>query len=555
MIDLYLRLNFIEEKHNKMKLKFSLKLSLLVFFAVAHGFSAAYSSTAISPLGMDTEENTKVLAGMKYIAKQYKKRCDDFNAKPVETSAGSLQTERIIDLLSNPEKVSRQEASEEQKREIAQSVMATIFVHGGLKKLTPNNLKEGDTFYRHFRALELIEDLSVESRTYLKADYLKDDIESFSTFLSSKWEIYRDLETYSSITKDMFSRWFNAALKEHRGGFVKLAEIAEQKIQKATTEQLRQDKIKATAEEAKQRLIELAVEEGRLRLLESAKKEGFSTPDKATKPQTSNGDDAYTDHKKHNPLETPSKRPKATERKPAFGDGSVLDAIIDAEKVSFTYSHVAYEEDANFKSFGKTSADFKQLIESADMGKLAEIYQQMNEQDESYEIASEAKEITRAQLITAFTDYCLGSGQLVLASVLLQETPICIWMHKSGQCVLANIYLNGNILSDFTQINLIKARIKSLDERLVYLYHTTDDFYDSLIIKKKDVAKSSTMSVVATQSSFLSATVSSYLSTYWSTNWFNPASWSNRTRLSIAGGVSITSIALFKFLPRLLKKS
>lgn len=473
MIDLYLRLKFIEEKHNKMKLKFSLKLSLLVFFAVAHGFSAAYSSTAISPSGMDTEENTKVLAGMKYIAKQYKKRCDDFNAKPVETSAGSLQTERIIDLLSNPEKVSRQEASEEQKREIAQSVMATIFVHGGLKKLTPNNLKEGDTFYRHFRALELIEDLSFALNGSLKNHdgcTVLDDV-----FLSTNWENYRDLEAYSSITKDMFKLWFNAALKEHHGGFVKLAEIAEIEIRKTEGE--------------KQRVQE---EAGALEALRGL----------ARSSTDATGGDNHLATPKRKLFEgsefvpTPNMKSKAKAKTISNVVNNPLNAVDNGKE--FQFNHIkSVDEIAVYEVLGMTKCAFDVTLknvalksEDRSLVELAEICKR------DLFGSLDGSALTSDQLIDIIDEigkYYISSGHILFLSKIFSDLPICIWEHKDDSCILTNIYFNGAnishdsaILNDTNLFDSIRKRIGQSNERHVHLHRTADDSYYLLELVQKE---------------------------------------------------------------------
>jgi hypothetical protein len=146
-------------------------------------------------------ENTRVLAGIQHITQQDTTRCAGFNADPVKTMEKSLQTDNIINLLSNKTKVSAKEASEQQKQVIATSVMGTIIVHG-VKKLTRHGLSEGNANFRHFRALELIEDLSFALNVNLID---QDGVKVVDQrWLSDNWTKYSDLETYSKINQGMF---------------------------------------------------------------------------------------------------------------------------------------------------------------------------------------------------------------------------------------------------------------------------------------------------------------------------------------------------------------
>ena len=97
-----------------------------------------------------------------------------------------------------------------------------------------------------------------------------------------------------------------------------------------------------------------------------------------------------------------------------------------------------------------------------------------------------------------------------MASKLLAETPIFIWKEKNGACILESVYSNGEILSEISQIRAIQVRINNLDKSLVHLYHTEDDYYDSLqliIEKKKENAALSSNSAVVRSSYFSNPTV------------------------------------------------
>ena len=516
-----------------------------MFLAATFCFPATYSSAATLSSVVDATENAKVLAGIQYITGQHAKRCGDFNTDPVTISKDSVETGNIIQLLSNPTRVSKQEADEDQKRVIATSVMATVFVHGGTKRLNRNRLEESHRLYRHFRALELIEDLSVESSNHLKADYLKDNVESLNTFLSSNWETYRDLETYSKITKELFALWFNEALEKHHDGFVKLVAIAEVKKQQLITEQVRQDKIKAAAEEEKQRLIKLEAEDAARKakekqeaaeLAERLEQETIKAAAKAPEsPQSATGSNAdetggnahfATPKKKLNSnpeIQTLSKRLKAAaERTAQHENAHPLNASIDGVNFEFSYFKVSDDlNDTNYLGLGMTRSDFEARISSAKKEEIADIYQEMIASEiegdaEGSGVTTKGASVTEAQIIEAFANYYLGSGQLVLASKLLAETSICIWKEKNGACMLESVYSNGEILSEINLLSSMQKRIKKMDAGLVHLYHTADDFYDSLqlIIEKKkaNVALSSNSAVVRT-SYFSNPTVQLRLAT------------------------------------------
>ncbi len=538
-----------------MKLKFSLKLSLFVILAATHCFSvthsATYSAASVSSSGIDLAENAKVLVGMQYITGQHTKRCGDFNEKPIETSAKSAQTDNIIQVLSNPAKVSAQKADETQTRVIATSIMTTIFVHNGAKKLTRNNLKETDIHYRHFRATELIEDLSVLLNGNLEANGYKALDEAV---LTSNWSTYSDLETYSKITKELFALWFNEALREHRGGFVKLiaiaeikkqAEIAEQKIKDAIAEQLRQDKIKAAAaaEEAKQKLRLLKLEEETARKAEEkrqadelrAKEEQAAEAARLLKLKEEKrrqaeivgsprgpinmrtimhggNDGSQTPQnlfkRKGRDAQTPSTRVKArvNRENAPHENGGTLDALIGGKKLEFQYFRISDDlNDKNYLGLGMTRTDFESRIKSARIEDVADIYREMLESEkesateDSKDSEMETKAaVTEAKIMEAFANYYLGSGQLELASKLLTETSICIWEHKNENCVLKHIYSDGKILSDGVQISSIEAKIRNLDTSLIHLYLTTDNFYDSLQLANVSTSSSSNLAVART---------------------------------------------------------
>lgn len=550
-----------------MKLKFSLKLSLLVLLAATFCFQATYSSAATLSSVVDVSENAKVLAGIQYIAGQHAKRCGDFNTDPVTTSANSVETDSIIELLSNPARVSKQEAHEDQKRVIATSVMATVFVHDGTKKLNRNHLEESHHLYRHFRALELIEDLSVVLNENLKDHDRLTVLDD--RFLSSNWAAYRDLETYSKITKELFVVWFDEALGNHRDGFLRLVTkaevkkqklITEQKIQGAIAEQLRQDKIKAAAEEEKRRkvieLAELAEEEKRQNEARIAKEEQATAEKKmvdqvaeklrqdkeeealdalrgatGSNADETGGNDHFATPKKKlnfNPeIQTPSKRLKAAaERTAPYENEHTLNASIDSMNFEFRYFKVSDDlNDTNYLGLGMTRSDFEARIISAGKEDFVDIYQEMIASEdagvvEGLEAATKGASVTEAQIIEAFANYYLGSGQLVLASKLLAETPICIWKEKNGACILESVYSSGEILSE---ISFVQENIKKMKASLVHLYHTEDDYYDSLqliIEKKKENAALSSNSAVVRTSYFSNPTV----------------------QLRLAGGVGVTTL-------------
>lgn len=556
-----------------MKLKFSLKLSLLVLLAATFCFPATYSSAATLSSVVDATENAKVLAGIQYIAGQHAKRCGDFNTDPETTSANSVETDNIIQLLSNPARVSKQEACEDQKRVIATSVMATVFVHGGTKKLNRNHLDESHHLYRHFRALELIEDLSVVLNENLKDHDRLTVLDD--RFLSSNWAAYRDLETYSQITKELFALWFNEALKEHHDGFLRLVVISEFKKQEliaekggqdVIAEQVRQDKIKAAAEEEKrQKLIELAElaeeekrqneaheqEDARIAKEEQATAEKKMVDQVAEKlrqdkeeealdalrgatgssaDETGGNDHFATPKKKLNfnpEIQTPSKRLKAAaERTAPYENEHTLNASIGGMNFEFRYFKVSDDlNDTNYLGLGMTRSDFEARISSAEKEGFIDIYQEMIASEDAgavgdLEVTTKGDSVTEAQIMEAFANYYLGSGQLVLASKLLAETPICIWKEKNGACILESVYSNGEILSE---ISSVQENIKKMKASLVHLYHTEDDYYDSLqliIEKKKENAALSSNSAVVRTSYFSNPTV----------------------QLRLAGGVGVTTL-------------
>jgi hypothetical protein len=251
-----------------MKLKFYLKTALFTFCTAMQCFASVNTAVDADRAPLDAE-NTRVLAGIQYITQQDTTRCAGFNADPVKTMEKSPQTDNIINLLSNKTKVSAKEASEQQKQVIATSVMGTIIVHG-VKKLTRHGLSEGNANFRHFRALELIEDLSFElNRNLIDQDGVK---VVDQRWLSDNWTKYSDLETYSKITAEMFELWFNAALEKHNPGFVKLAEIKQAEHDAYVAEHARIELKKAQKAEEEERLRLKKIEEAEEAVRETEKR-------------------------------------------------------------------------------------------------------------------------------------------------------------------------------------------------------------------------------------------------------------------------------------------
>lgn len=443
-----------------MKIKFSLKLSLLLFFTIL---------PCIASLSTDVLENTKIKAGMEYLTTEHSTRRDAFIDNPAETSHESVNTTNIITLLSDKTKVSKIEATEDQKRTIATSVMATVFIHNGEKRLNRNHLKETDVLYRHFRALELIEDLSVlltqrltESDGLKKVNY---------SHLSQIWDNFSDLHTYSKITKDLFELWFNEALAAHNGGFVKLAAITKAKNSDLVADAHKTENLSSTATQNTSHVRTGSINEHDATEQILAESNGFSTPKK----RLSFGDALPT---------TPSTRRK-TELKRGnapYKNGEDLSSTINGAALQFKYYRVSDDSDSandeNYLGLHINKHAFEARIQSANRQELESIYQQMMLEIQDTEQPD--VKVSTENIIEAFANYYLGTGQLKMASTVLTGTPLCVWGHENEILTLQSIFLNGTILSDNSVITSIHERIKKLDESLIHLYHTRDDFYDSL---------------------------------------------------------------------------
>lgn len=452
-----------------MKIKFSLKLSLLLFFTIL---------PCIASSATDALENTKIRAGMKYLTTEHSTRRDAFIDNPIETSRESVNTTNIIMLLSDKNKVSKIEATEDQKRTIATSIMATVFIHNGAKKLNHNHLKETDVLYRHFRALELIENLSVRlTQSLTESDGLK---KVNNSYLSQIWDDFSDLHTYSKITKDLFELWFNEALAAHNGGFVKLAAIAKAKNSDLAADANKTKNLSSTATQNTEHVRTGSINEHDAMGQFLAEDSGFSTPRKRL---------SFGDKEETTLPPTPSTRRKTEVRRgnAPYKNGKVLNSTMNDATLQFKYYCISdHPTDENYLGLGMTKSDFESRIKSINPEDLKDIYQQMMLEIQEHMEQLDAKVSTKS-IIEAFANYYLGTGQLKMASTVLTGTPLCVWGHKNDTLALQSIFLNGTILSDDSELSLIHERIKKLDESLIHLYHTHDDFYDSLelVIKER----------------------------------------------------------------------
>lgn len=451
-----------------MRIKFSLKLSLLLLFIMSPSTASLTNSEIL--------DNAKINMGIKYLSEEHSERRDAFIDKPAETSQESVNSAKILNLLSDATKVSKKEATADQKCIIATSVMATVFIHNGAKRLNRNHLKETDVLYRHFRALELIEDLSVQLNEHLI------DVDGFktvdTTHLSTIWHNFSDLDTYSKITKNLFELWFNEALKAHNDGFVKLAEIAKAKNSDLTADARRTEDLSPAAKQNTVHITTESIDEHNI----LAKNTGFFRPEKRLSFETAL-------------LTSPSRRQRTatTRTNIPFQNGHVLETQINDPVIQFRYYRVSDDSnDPNYLGLHMTQSDFELRIKAAKAEDLQGIYQQMmNESRNSSEEESEQeREFSTENIIEAFVNYYLGTGQLKMASTILTGTPLCVWKHENETLALQSIFLNGTILSDDSTITSIHERINKLDESLIHLYHTNDDFYDSLeLVKKKNAFK------------------------------------------------------------------
>jgi hypothetical protein len=156
-------------------------------------------------------------------------RCAAYNSDSSEVRVGEIEktkdgaiadyTDSINTFLTNKKNVNpKRHATEDQQRDILQSLMATAIIYGSTTTYANHGLSEGDALFWHFEILRVAEVLSFK---YVES--IKDYKNTSRDYLKERQLEYDLLAKHGGITSDMFDIWFCEELAKHGGGFFNAA--------------------------------------------------------------------------------------------------------------------------------------------------------------------------------------------------------------------------------------------------------------------------------------------------------------------------------------------
>lgn len=166
------------------------------------------------------KENSKDEAGLcsgaKFVLGHYEERRDSFNDEPMDESRYISDTTAINTFLTTG-KVSAKPASMATKETVARAIMGTALIHQGqITTLSDhfNTLKETDLFYRHYKALSILEDVA---NFIVNVEFSGEEVDKESNRHIAN-QYFSELESLSGIGKDTFGAWFKSTVTEHEAG-------------------------------------------------------------------------------------------------------------------------------------------------------------------------------------------------------------------------------------------------------------------------------------------------------------------------------------------------
>ena len=150
-------------------------------------------------------------------------RCDLFNSDSSEVLVGEITktkddaiadyTDSINTFLTDKKNVNpKRHATQDQQRDILQSLMATAIVYGPTTTYADHGLAEGDALFWHFEILRAAEHLSGLYVLQLL------DNRSNRCYSDEWYNDYKILSSRGNITGTMFHRWFAETIAWHGDG-------------------------------------------------------------------------------------------------------------------------------------------------------------------------------------------------------------------------------------------------------------------------------------------------------------------------------------------------